>query len=352
MSSIFRNPFALLPVYFFCFLSGITTPSQAIAQQIVINAVGDIMLSGKGTGTYSKMGYDYPFSSVVNELKTGDITIGNLEAPITRHGKEFTGKKFRFRVTPAAAKALNNSGFSVLTLANNHMMDYGPVGLDETLRNLDDANILHTGAGENLASARKPSIMLVGGKTVAFLAYSMTFPSEFYAGQHRPGTAPGFESLFSGDISGVKSRADYVVVSFHWGSEKASTPHQYQISAAHRAIDAGADVVIGHHPHVLQGIELYKKGVIFYSLGNFAFGSLSRSSDVGAIARVTLENGIKEVEVIPLNVLNHEIHFQPKILTGKRAAEVINRLNHLSKPFGTEIYPAGQRCLVVKTGDK
>lgn len=346
----FGNPFAVLPACLFCLLSLVITPAQAVAQQIIINAVGDIMLAGKGTGTYTKMGYDYPFASMNDQLKSGDITIGNLEAPITRRGTEFTGKKFRFRVKPVAARALQKAGFSVLTLANNHMMDYGAVGLEETLRNLDGTNILHTGAGKNLASARKPAIILVGEKTVAFLAYSMTFPSEFYAGRNRAGTAPGVESHYSKDISMVKSRADYVVVSFHWGTEKASTPHPYQISAAHRAIDAGADLVIGHHPHVLQGIELYKKGVIFYSLGNFAFGSLSRSSDVGALARVILENGIKEVEVITLNVSNIEIRFQPKILDGKRAAEAISRLNQLSKPFGTKIYPSGRRCLVIRTG--
>jgi poly-gamma-glutamate synthesis protein (capsule biosynthesis protein) len=314
--------------------------------------VGDIMLGGKGTGTYTRMGYDYPFASMTNELKSADITIGNLEAPITRHGKEFTGKKFRFRANPAAAKALRRAGFSVLTLANNHMMDYGAGGLEETLRHLDNAGILHAGAGENLDSARKPAVMLVGEKRIAFLAYSKTLPSQFYAGHGRAGTAPGVESLYIEDISKAKSVADYVVVSFHWGTEKASTPRSYQVATARRAIDAGADVVIGHHPHVLQGVERYKNGVIFYSIGNFAFGSMSRGSDVGAIARVTLENGIKEAEVIPLNVSNYEIHFQPNILAWKRALDVIIRLNRLSQQFGTKINPVGRRFLVVRTGAK
>jgi poly-gamma-glutamate synthesis protein (capsule biosynthesis protein) len=191
--------------------------------------------------------------------------------------------------------------------------------------------------------------MPVGEKRIAFLAYSKTLPSQFYAGHGRAGTAPGVESLYIVDISKAKAVADYVVVSFHWGTEKASTPRSYQVAAARRAIDAGADVVIGHHPHVLQGIERYKNGVIFYSIGNFAFGSMSRSSDVSVIAKVTLENGIKEVEVMPLNVSNREIRFQPKILTGKRALDVIGRLNRLSQQFRTKINPAGRRFLVVKS---
>ncbi len=345
-----RCPRILSLISFLFLIDPFLSPRWVTAQPIVVDATGDIMLAGKGTGIYTRMGYDYPFASLTGELKDCDIAVGNLEAPITRHGKEFTGKKYRFRVGPVAAKALRKAGFSVLTLANNHMMDYGGVGLEETLRHLDNAGIFHTGAGKNLDWARKPAVKSVGGKTIAFLAYSKTLPSQFYAGHDHPGTAPGFETLYARDISEAKSVADYVIVSFHWGAEKASTPRLYQVAAAHGAIDAGADVVIGHHPHVLQGVERYKNGIIFYSLGNFAFGSMSRSSDVGAIARITLEDGIKEAEVIPLNVCNHEIRFQPKVLTGKRALDVMNRLDHLSEQFGTKICPAGRRYLVIKSG--
>ncbi len=336
---------------FFLF-HGFLYPPRVTAREIVVNAVGDIMLAGIGSSAYTRLGYDYPFASLANELKTGDITVGNLEAPLTIRGKEFIDKKFRFRVNPAAAKALKNAGFSVLTLANNHMMDYGEAGLEDTLRYLDKTGIMHTGAGKNLDSARIPAVMQIGSKTIAFLAYSRTLPTQFYAGRDRAGTAPGVDSQYEEDISKAKAVADYVIVSFHWGAEKAANPRPYQIAVAHRAIDAGADVVIGHHPHVLQGIERYKNGIIFYSLGNFAFGSMSRSSDVSAIARVTLEDGIKELEVIPLNVCNREIHFKPKVLYGKRALDVIQRLNQLSKPFGTRICPVRQHFLVVKSGAK
>jgi poly-gamma-glutamate capsule biosynthesis protein CapA/YwtB (metallophosphatase superfamily) len=337
----------LLKSFLFCIFFCCALHFHAHAQQIVINAVGDIMLAGSGTGTFARMGYDYPFAATHLEMKAADINIGNLEAPITRRGLEFTGKKFRFKTSPNAAAALKRAGFSILTLANNHIMDFGADGLDETLRRLDREDIYHTGAGVNLASARKPALVPVRDKKIAFLAYSLTLPKEFYAEADRAGTAPGFAPLYIEDIMKAKSCADYVVVSFHWGAEKSLTPQPYQILAAHRAVDAGADLVIGHHPHVLQGIELYKKGVIFYSLGNFAFGSLSSGSDTSVIARIILENGIREVELIPLNVLNAKVRFQPQIFQGERGLGVIRHLIALSRPLGTEIGTDGKRYLVI-----
>jgi poly-gamma-glutamate synthesis protein (capsule biosynthesis protein) len=137
-----------------------------------------------------------------------------------------------------------------------------------------------------------------------------------------------------------------VVVSFHWGSEGAATPKPYQVATAHAAIDSGADIVLGHHPHVLQGIERYKKGIIFYSLGNFAFGSMSPTADRSVIARITLDRGIKAVELVPLNVLNSEVRFQPKPLKGRRGKAVIEQLNLISREMGTVISADGSRYLV------
>jgi poly-gamma-glutamate synthesis protein (capsule biosynthesis protein) len=322
-----------------------TSPSYG--QEIVINAVGDIMLAGSGTQTFKRVGYDYPFSATAAELKTGDITIGNLESPIARRGKEFVNKKYRFRSAPQAAAALKNAGFSIVTLANNHMMDFGRTALAETRRHLDRAGISYAGAGESLYDARKGAIITVKGIRVAFLAYSLTLPEEFYATATQPGTAPGYSLLYREDIAEARKVADYVVVSFHWGTELKDMPNPYQVTAAHSAIDAGADVVLGHHPHVLQGIECYRKGVILYSLGNFAFGSSSKSSDRSVIARVYLENGVKGVELIPLNVLNSDVHFQPQVLSGERGQRVIDHLNRISRRWNTGIAADHGRFQVV-----
>ncbi|HZV80845.1 MAG TPA: CapA family protein [Geobacteraceae bacterium] len=321
-------------------------PTAALAGPVVINAVGDIMLAGSGTGLFNRTGYDYPFLATSSELHRGDITIGNLESPITRSGEEFKGKKYRFRSAPAAAAALQRAGFNHLSLANNHILDFGATGLRETIAILDGLGISHAGAGSDLGSARQMSIVTVKGIRIALLAYSLTYPAEFYASGDRAGTAPGYESYYRSDIARAKKSADYVVVSFHWGTECDDSPRTYQKNTAHMAIDAGADVVLGHHPHVLQGIEYYKDGVVFYSLGNFTFASRSRKADRSMIARITLDNGISAVEVIPLNVLYGDVKFQPRLLDAAGGDGVVKRLARLSAKMGTVISPDNGRYLV------
>jgi poly-gamma-glutamate synthesis protein (capsule biosynthesis protein) len=321
-------------------------PAAATAQPVVINAVGDIMLAGSGTALFNRNGYDYPFDATAAVLRQADLTIGNLEAPIARTGTEFTGKKFRFRNHPAAAAALQRAGFTHFSLANNHMLDFGAEALGETRAALDALGITHTGAGPDLESARRARIVTVKGTRIALLSYSLTYPAEFYAAPERAGTAPGYEQYYRADISGAKQSADYVIVSFHWGAECADFPRDYQKTVARKAIDAGADVILGHHPHVLQGIEFYRGGVVFYSLGNFAFASRSAAADRSMIARITLDNGIASVEVIPLNVRYTEVRYQPRPLTGEAAGRVAERINRLSAGMGTVVTAEGGRYLV------
>ncbi len=331
-------------VIFTALAAAIATPASA--QEIVITAVGDVMLAGSGAALCGKLGYDYPFAATKAELQKGDIAIANLESPLAKGGKEFSAKRYHYRSSPRAAEALKNAGFGVVTLANNHMMDFGDAALTETGHYLDKVGIISTGGGETLAAARKPAIVSMRGKKVAFLAYSLTFPASFYASSRRAGTAPGFPRYFREDIASAKKKADYVVVSFHWGAENSVVTKPYQILTAHSAIDAGADLVLGHHPHVLQGIERYKKGAIFYSLGNFTFNTASRTAKRSVIARISLERGIGRIELVPLNVLNSEVHFQPKVLAGKEGQEVIAHLGRLSGRWHTSIKTVGGRYLV------
>jgi len=324
----------------------LASPMTAQAARITLSAVGDIMLAGSGASTFARSGYDYPFAATSRDLRVSDISMGNLEAPLAAGGTEFVGKKFRFKVDPKAAGALSKAGFSVLTLANNHIMDYGAAGLRETIAALDRHGISHAGAGATIEAARRPALLERNGGKVAFLSYSLTQPLEFFAGAGSAGTAPGWSRFFREDIRRARSTADYVVVSFHWGAERAVYPKSYQVEAARRAVDAGADLVIGHHPHVLQGVERYRGGVILYSLGNFAFGSLSRHADSSVMARVVLEEGVREVELIPLNVRNSQVRYQPAILRGKKGQSVIARLNQLSRQWNTRIVAEGGRYLV------
>ena len=324
----------------------IHTASPVQANEIVINAVGDVMLAGRWAAAIRKNGYDSPFSAVARELRTGDITIANLESPIARAGSEYTEKKFRFRAEPEVASALKTSGINLVTLANNHSMDFGGQALSETMKNLGSNGIAWVGAGEDLSSARKVALYTIKGRRIAFLGYSLTQPVEFFAGRNRPGTAPGFEKFFVGDIARARLQADFVIVSFHWGAEGRSEIQPYQRTVAHKAIDAGADVIIGHHPHVLRGIERYKTGIVFYSLGNFTFASKSRSADASLIVRLLLNDTKREAELLPLDILHRRVGFQPQPASEKQAVRIIDHLNTLSNPFKTRIENRDGRYVV------
>ena len=332
-----KSPMKSTIAYIIALVMSLCIPTLLPAEEIVINAVGDIMLAGRWASSIKKQGYDNPFNATALELAKGDINLANLESPIACNGTEFLAKQFRFRAEPELAPALRKAGFQLVTLANNHSMDFGGQALNETMKNLEAAGITWIGAGENLAESHKMALYTIKGKKIAFLGYSLTKPIEFLAGQLHPGTAPGYEKLVVADVANARRRADYVIVSFHWGKEGSGKVQSYQRNTAHKAIEAGADVIIGHHPHVLQGVERYKNGIIFYSLGNFAFASKSKTSAAAALVRLRLNDATREAEILPLDVLNSRVNFQPRPLSGKRADLVIDRLNALSQTFKTSI---------------
>lgn len=333
-----------------CALAGcIVSSAEASSRGVVINAVGDILLAGSGTKAYERHGYEYSFQKVSSELKTGDLTVGNLEGPLSAAGTEDRQKKYRYRMSTKAASALRGAGFRILTLANNHMMDFGPVALSETLSALDAQGLLYVGAGRNEVAARRMAVAETPGGKVAFLAYSYTFPTSFYAGPVSAGTARASVAAVRADVAVAAKAARHVVVSFHWGREGASAPAPYQRAAARAAIDAGADVVLGHHPHVLQGVEWYGKGIIFYSLGNFTFGTLSTVADRSIIARIFLdEAGVTAAEIVPLNVLNREVAYQPVVLSGPAGNAVAQMMNGRSAGMGSAIRSRGGRYVIDK----
>ncbi len=318
-------------------------PPKAPVQTLRFAAVGDVMLGGSAAPEMAKLGYAHPFAEVSDVLHSAQIVFANLEGPLTDVGEAEIDKRYVFRSPPAkVAPALAAAGINVVSLANNHILDYGVEGLKNTLAALAAVGIRHAGAGMDLQQARQPAIMEAGGHTVALLAYSLTFPESFWAGVERPGAAFGHERYVRADVARARERADIVVVSFHWGREATMELRDYQPRLAHAAIDAGAAVVLGHHPHILQGIERYKHGIIFYSLGNFAFGSYSRLAQRSAIAELYFEDAkLTQVRLIPLNVNNVEVVFQPRRLSAHDAEEVIGQLRRLSAPLNTSIEDHG-----------
>ena len=216
-------------------------------------AVGDVMLGGRALPVIRTEGSEYPFRGTIDILKHADMSMANLEAPFTSRGTSFD-KTYTFRVPPNYASGLVSAGFDVVSLANNHIMDYGPEGLYDTIHVLDSLGVLHCGAGRDWNEAEEPAIYTDGLWRVGVLGYSMTYPLEFWATSNRPGTAYPHDERFFRTIRALKEAVDLVIVTFHWGGELKRYPKPYQRTFAQRAVDLGADLVIGHHPHILQAL--------------------------------------------------------------------------------------------------
>ena len=321
---------------------------QTASKHLVIAAVGDIMLDGSAREIMQEQGYDHAFDKMRPWLQKADIAFGNLEGPLTERGEPAPDKKYLFRSPPAkVAEALKAAGFDVVSLANNHSLDYGSVGLADTIAALDKVGVHHVGAGENLTVARQAAILHRNGLKVAFLAYSLTFPEEFWATANRAGTVFGYREIVEGDIRAAKQKADIVVASFHWGQESKTQLRPYQVALGHAAINAGASLVIGHHPHILQSVERYKDGVILYSMGNFAFGSYSPNAKVSALAEIEFNgNKLTQVRLQPINVFNIQVLFQPQPLVGEAAANVISHLQQLSSMRETSLVKVNDTALL------
>ena len=242
-------------------------------------AVGDIAFSERIERYFKRASYDYPFKGVKSFLSSGDLIFGNLESPITdasikneSHYSKLTddpilGKRVYLKSSSWTVKSLKAAGFNVLSIANNHILDYGCRGLRDTIEALTKAGILHVGAGLNLSLSRRPAIFTLGQRKIGFLAYSYTYE----ATKNSCGCTPLWRFIVKQDVKSLRDKVDIVVVSCHYGKEFSFTPSKFQRSISHFAIDCGADIVLGHHPHVIQPIEIYKGKIIMYSLGNFLF---------------------------------------------------------------------------------
>ena len=315
--------------------------------QTSIVCVGDIMLVGSAKPIIEQRGVDYPFGRMRAIITAADIAIGNLEMPLATTGTPIPEKDFTFIGNPKLAGGIANAGFDVLTLANNHMGDYGDDALLETLDVLRANKLRYCGAGPDLQTARQPAIVKTRNTHIAVLAYSKTYPVEFFAGHADPGTVNGIAEIFVPDIRAARERANLVVVSFHWSGELVTEPREYQEWHGRRAIEAGADLVFGHHPHVLQGIEVYKGKIIAYSLGiscsDPAARTDTRAQFCGLLLKMERRNG---GEIIPINVDNREVQFQPRTLSGDAAQAAIDEIRTLSQKWGTEIIAEGDLGII------
>ena len=216
--------------------------------EVSLIAVGDVMIGGHVKEFTDQFGFDYPFDAVKEILKEADIAFCNLEGPISKKGVKEEGKEFTFKTEPKAAEGLANAGFDVVSLANNHIMDFGADALFETIEHLEKNNIQGIGSGKDLSASRRPALFEINGIKIAFLAYAFTFPLHFYAEQDKPGSAPGVPEFIEKDIKKAKQNDVVIVLSLR---QRMTEPKEYQINMGHNATTK-AIIVLGH-PHVAGG---------------------------------------------------------------------------------------------------
>ncbi|WP_328703102.1 CapA family protein [Alkalihalobacterium elongatum] len=241
-------------------------------EPIEIIFVGDVMMDMSLKNTINTKGVDYPFQFVKEVIHKADYAVANLETAVTTTNNSF-GKQFNFKANPKKLEGLVNAGFDLVSLANNHTMDYREEGLLDTIKYLREYGIDFVGAGKNSEEAYSSHTVVLNDQKITFLAFSRVLPDvSWYATDTKPGIASGYqEERVIEIIEKEKANTDYVLVYMHWGIERANRPENYQRDYARKMIDAGADAVIGAHPHVLQGFEFYDGKPIAYSLGNFLF---------------------------------------------------------------------------------
>ncbi|MFI5273491.1 MAG: CapA family protein [Ktedonobacterales bacterium] len=309
-------------------LAAASAPVLAVAQPVLdLAAVGDIMLGRTVNFKMVSHGdYRYPYRQMHDELQRADLRVANLECTVTDTvavpSDPYT---FTFVSSKRAVTGLTYAGFDVLTVANNHADGSGNAALLDMLATLRDNGIIPCGGGRNLADARAAAVVTRKGTRVAFLGYDMVPPQGSFAGDTSGGLAPVNLTTLPADIATARTRADIVIPYFHWGIEYTKDPTVDQQRVAHAAIEAGADLVLGNHPHWIQGIENYRGRLIIYSFGNFIFDqSWSRPTLEGLLIHFYWRGGsLVAVRFVPTL---DEDQCQPRVMSQSEAADSFARL--------------------------
>lgn len=276
--------------------------------------VGDIMLDrGVEAIVNNYDNYRYPFLKTFEILKSADLAFGNLEGPISDSGQK-QGSIYSFRFKPQVIEGLKFAGFDVLSLANNHILDYGREALEDTISILKENNIIPIGAGENYLEANNPIIKEINGVKIAFLGYALMNPKSYEASKDYSGISSFELERVKNEVKMLKTLdiTDIVIVSFHWGEEYQTRSNKTQQEIGRALAEAGADLIIGHHPHIVQELERYKNSWIAYSLGNFIFDqNFSDETMNGLMLKVEIQDKkIKNIEPVDVKIDNS---FQPQL---------------------------------------
>ncbi len=300
--------------------------------EVTLVAVGDINLGRKAGRIILSGDVDYAFAKTTDIISAADIAFGNLESTISEQNGITQNGVWLFTAPPIAAETLAHAGFDVVSLSNNHIWDFGKRALLETRGYLDSVGIKHAGTGENLDEAYTPAILDVKGIKVAFFSVTKIF--NFGGAEHEAFNYAAWADMerLGPAIARVRPDVDLVIVAAHWGAEYQDRPADETVALAHEMIDAGADVVLGGHPHVPQGIDRYNGGFIIYSLGNFSYHQTTEHSvwkTRSIILKLTLtKDGVKSSEMIPVTC-----GFQPAVAEGALADEILAHMEKISAYF-------------------
>ncbi|MDO8848857.1 MAG: CapA family protein [Coriobacteriia bacterium] len=322
-------------------------PAPSGPTTITVAAVGDMHFDRQVRVLINKSGGTAPLAEVASQLAAADITVGNLESTLSDLGERRTDKDYTFKGDPRGVEALAAAGIDFVSLANNHALDCGTDAMLDTIARLDANGIGHSGAGADKAAAWAPAVRDVNGTTVAYLAFSHILPNGFVATNTRAGIAQGRMNMTEVEaaIRAADATYDYVLVSFHWGIENVDDCNAEQVTDAHKAIDAGADMVLAHHPHVIQAVEYYNGKLIAYSLGDFVFDHYSRKTGEAFVLEAEIgPSGIGAVRVTPVYL---DQYGRPEYVTGQAAATILERLKAISAKRNTVVEISGDSAAVI-----
>ncbi|MDZ7798744.1 MAG: CapA family protein [Patescibacteria group bacterium] len=268
--------------------------------------------------------YSLPFQKIADEFKEADLTFINLESPFFDGGSATPNGSVVFRALSETIEGLKLAGIDIVSLANNHFGNQGVAGEKFTFEHLTNNEIEYCGAGNNFEQAHESKIIAVKGIKIGFFAYA--YPESLYvATENSPGVANMEIDQMKKDLTQLNNSADIIIVSMHAGAEYTHNPGRFQINFAHTAIEAGADLVVGHHPHVVQTTEKYNDGYIIYSLGNLVFDQMwSEETQQGAVVKAIIsENKLKSLEFKPVHIYDYN---QPDWASQEESKEILSNM--------------------------
>ena len=315
------------------------SPSSAALPPVTVVDGGDVMGAWGVDSAIRAHGADYVLAGIKPTLQAADFAFFNLESPLSDLGSPQTWKDVYFRGNPALAAAIAKAGVDVVGMANNHCLDYKAPAFLDTIKRMNRLGVQVVGAGANAAAAYKFAYITRRGVTVAFMQWTDIVPPGYAATSTGPGAAVGpqwapYDSMtkFKAAIRAAKKKADYVVVSLHWGVEGQHYPIGAQIAEGHAAIDAGADLVMSHHPHFLQGTEAYHGGLIMYSFGDLVFPPRSLPAGQTVLMTTTLTKSSLVASMVPVILDSQGV---PRIAHGSMAESILSQMKTFSISRGT-----------------